>query len=584
MAFTTVLFLALLIAGYFLIPKLFKSSGPTDNSIAVLPFRLLSEESDKQYLADGWMNTIVLHLSNISDLRVIPRISVEQYRNTSKTAKEIAQELNVKFILYGSILISEDSLRLGLQLINTMEERSNVWNHEIGENLKNTFSVQSKVALDVAEKIEVAVSPGEKKIIELVPTTDLSAYDFYLRGNEYYFRSYGEADIQDAIGEYWRAINIDSSYALAWVRLAGCYRFLFWLGHDRSEQNVSLSKTYLDKALSISPNLKEVRIENAIYYYHCKPDYKKSLKLLGKLISDYPLDAEIHAWTGYVYRRKGEPRKTLEHLDNAINLNPSHWAHWYGVALLLTEYHLPESKDAESYYYKTIALNPSYSTIYAVFFNYYIRHGQLTKAKEFLQTYEDKFDSNLAKLNNALLDLYARNYNEAIQFTQSLPEGVISKKFGFNHSKHHYLALIYRAMHDDIKAAEHFNLEKDFQEKNLKDSKYDFNLYAALGYAYAGLGKKELALESIRKYQEIYCDFFHDANTAHFIKYPKCEILVMLREYDLALEELDKFMKQFGYSYIGYLKFDPIWDPVRNHEKFNEIIANYDYQFNLRDD
>jgi len=222
MAFTTVLFLALLIAGYFLIPKLFKSSGPTDNSIAVLPFRLLSEESDKQYLADGWMNTIVLHLSNISDLRVIPRISVEQYRNTSKTAKEIAQELNVKFILYGSILISEDSLRLGLQLINTMEERSNVWNHEIGENLKNTFSVQSKVALDVAEKIEVAVSPGEKKIIELVPTTDLSAYDFYLRGNEYYFRSYGEADIQDAIGEYWRAINIDSSYALAWVRLAGC--------------------------------------------------------------------------------------------------------------------------------------------------------------------------------------------------------------------------------------------------------------------------------------------------------------------------------------------------------------------------
>jgi len=139
-------------------------------------------------------------------------------------------------------------------------------------------------------------------------------------------------------------------------------------------------------------------------------------------------------------------------------------------------------------------------------------------------------------------------------------------------------------MHDDIKAAEHFNLEKNFQEKNKIDSKYDFNLYAALGYAYAGLGKNELALESIRKFQEIYYDIFGHGYTAHYSKYQKCEILVMLGEYDLALEELDKFMKQYGYSFIGYLKFDPIWDPVRNHEKFNEIIAYHDYQFNLRDD
>src|SRR5664280_1907324 len=81
----SVIVLALIILGYFFIPKLFNSSKLVDKSIAVLPFRLLSNEPDKQYLADGMMEAILLHLQKFKDLRVLDRTSVEQYRETKKT-------------------------------------------------------------------------------------------------------------------------------------------------------------------------------------------------------------------------------------------------------------------------------------------------------------------------------------------------------------------------------------------------------------------------------------------------------------------------------------------------------------------
>jgi tetratricopeptide (TPR) repeat protein len=95
----SVILLALIILGYIFIPKLFKSSEPVEKSIAVLPFKLLSDEPDKQYLADGMMEAILLNLSKIKDLRVVSSTSVEQFRMTTKTARQIGKELGVEYLL-----------------------------------------------------------------------------------------------------------------------------------------------------------------------------------------------------------------------------------------------------------------------------------------------------------------------------------------------------------------------------------------------------------------------------------------------------------------------------------------------------
>ena len=120
-----------------------------EKSIAVLPFKSLSDDPEKQYLADGVMDAILLHLSKIEDMRVMARTSVEQYRETDKTASEICKELDVAYLLEGSFQKYGDQARLIVQLIIPGME-GHVWANEYNRNWKDIFSVQSEVAQTIA--------------------------------------------------------------------------------------------------------------------------------------------------------------------------------------------------------------------------------------------------------------------------------------------------------------------------------------------------------------------------------------------------------------------------------------------------
>jgi TolB-like protein len=154
-----------------------------DKFIAVLPFESLSDDPEQQYLADGVMYAILLHLSKIEDLRVLSRISVEQYRTTDKTATEICQELDVGYLLVGRFRKHVDQARLFVYLIQSGKE-DYVWTGEYDREWKDIFTVESEVAQIIAGELNAAISPEEKELIEKIPTTNLTAYDFYQRGRE----------------------------------------------------------------------------------------------------------------------------------------------------------------------------------------------------------------------------------------------------------------------------------------------------------------------------------------------------------------------------------------------------------------
>jgi TolB-like protein len=158
-----------------------------EKSIAVLPFKYMSDESEKQYLADGAMDDIILHLSKIEDLRVMSRTSVEQYRETDKTATVICQELDVAYLLEGSFQKHGDQVRLIVQLIRPGKE-GHIWANEYNRSWKDIFSVQSEVAQNIARELHAVITPEEIQLIEKKPTTSLTAYDFYQRGREEYIR------------------------------------------------------------------------------------------------------------------------------------------------------------------------------------------------------------------------------------------------------------------------------------------------------------------------------------------------------------------------------------------------------------
>ena len=120
----------------------------------------------------------MLHLSKIEDLRVMDRTSVEQYRETYKTTANIAQELDVVYLLEGSFQMVSDQARLIVQLIRPGKE-GHIWAKDYNKNWKDIFSVQTELAKAIARELEVEITPQEKQLIEKIPTIDLTALDFY---------------------------------------------------------------------------------------------------------------------------------------------------------------------------------------------------------------------------------------------------------------------------------------------------------------------------------------------------------------------------------------------------------------------
>ena len=281
----SVILLGLIVLGFFFIPKLLKSVEQPDKSIAVLPFKLLSDEPDKQYLADGMMDAITLHLSKIKDLRVISRTSIEQYRGTTKTTHNIGQELGVEYLLEGSFQKFGDNARLIVQLIKAKEER-HAWANEYNSKWEDVFSLQSEVAQKIAGELNAVISPEEKQLIDKTPTTSLTAYDFYQRGKDEYYKG----KLEKASDFYRKALEYDSTFAQAYTGLALIYSAKFYW-------KTFFTEKFLDSTLILA-NI--------------------ALKYNNQL-------AEAYTIRGDYYNEIAKPELAIEEYDKAIKFNPNDW-------------------------------------------------------------------------------------------------------------------------------------------------------------------------------------------------------------------------------------------------------------------
>jgi TolB-like protein/Flp pilus assembly protein TadD len=573
----------LIVLGIIFLPKLLNPEDGIEKSIAVLPFIDDSPDENNSHIINGLMEEILINLQRVRDLNVISRNSVEQYRGEMKpTTPEIARKLGVNYIVEGSGQKYGDNLRLRVQLIVISKgKEKHLWGKVYEKEItqpEDYFNIQSEVAESIAGELHAVITPDEENIIDAKPTTDLTAYDFYLRGKDYQKRSYQEEDMRYAVQMYQKAVDIDPGFVLAWVGLAACSRSLFWFSHDKSEENLSRTKEYLDEALSLSPKLKEVRFEEARYYYHCQRDYLKSLQILEELKAEYPEDADIYLWIGYLYRRMGEFRKSLEYNNHAISLEPSDWDKWSnasGTYSVLRNY-----LDAEKYMKKAADLNPSNSGSYGDLTDLYINSGQLEKAKEFLINNEKSFDPFDIDAIRARLEFLNRNYEEAIKITQTLKKIEFSTQ-NFYDTKHLKLGIMYRANSNDDLAKRNFSIARDTILKKINKSKNDQRLYMALGIACAGMGLKEEALEAGKKALEI-LDFTKDAHGGADPEMNMVRILVIVGNFNEAMNRLERVIEHSGRIIsVEILKLDPFWDPVRNNAKFQEIINNPEYQIEL---
>jgi TolB-like protein/AraC-like DNA-binding protein len=246
-------------------------------SIAVLPFKNESADSSNVYLINGLMESTLNNLQQIPSLKVISRTTSEKYRDTKKSIPEMAKELNVNYFVEGSGQKMGDNILLNIQLIEAATDR-HVWAKQYRRETGDIFELQHEIAKNIADEIEVVITPEADRRIRQRPTNNLVAYDYFLKGRELFYRS-GRGDLDSSLHYFAKAIEYDSTFALAYATAATVHYYLdiFMLKKTHEKALDSCA----DRALKYGPGLAESNIAKGVSYA-AKKKYSEAVVYLEK--------------------------------------------------------------------------------------------------------------------------------------------------------------------------------------------------------------------------------------------------------------------------------------------------------------
>jgi TolB-like protein len=236
-------------------------------SVAVLPFVDMSAEQDQGYFCEGVAEEILNALTKIRQLSVTARSSSFQYKAGAGDVREIGRELGVKTILEGSVRKSENRLRVTAQLVK-VSDGYHLWSKTFDEELKDIFAIQDDIAACIAESLLEVITPTEQSAIRTTSTVNVSAYEYYLRGRQF-FKRFRKMDIEYARQMFRQAIQIDAEFALAWAGYADCHSFLVMYADPQPSYREEASDAS-KRALELSPDLAEAHASRGLAYLVCE--------------------------------------------------------------------------------------------------------------------------------------------------------------------------------------------------------------------------------------------------------------------------------------------------------------------------
>ena len=267
-----------------------------EKSIAVLPLENLSHDPDNAYFAEGMQDEILARLSKIADLKVISRTSTQKYKSAPDNLREIAKQLGVGNVLEGSVQKSGDAVRVNVQLINALND-AHLWGDVYERKLTDIFAVESDIAKTIADTLQAKLTGAEKQLIAAQPTTDLTAYELYLKGRSLWSKRGGE-NLRQAIGFYEQAIARDPKYALAYTGLAEAYVLLPAYTATAPQDAYPTAKAAALKALQLDEKLAEAHTALGLLLCFGDLDMAGSISEFQRAIALNPNYATAHHWYG----------------------------------------------------------------------------------------------------------------------------------------------------------------------------------------------------------------------------------------------------------------------------------------------
>ncbi len=317
-------------------------TGVGEKSVAVLFFENLGGSKDDEYFRDGMTEDIITELSKIKELQVFPRAAVLAYRDKSVTGPQVGRELNAACVLSGSLRRAGNRLRITAQLIQTQTGHS-IWAERYDRELKDVFEVQDEIARSISQALRIKLSPQEEKAIARKETRNAQAYDYYLRGRQF-FHQFRRKGFDFARQMFARAIVIDPNYARAYAGVADCCSFLY-MYWDSTEDNLKEAEAASKKALEIDPELAEVHAASGLAF-SLRKDFANSQKEYERAIQLDPKLYEAYYFYARTLFQSGDLTRAAEMYEQATRLNPDDYQ---AVSLLVGVYHgLGREAEAES--------------------------------------------------------------------------------------------------------------------------------------------------------------------------------------------------------------------------------------------
>lgn len=317
--YLTLLILVLAGIGFTSVYFIQKFSVGKEKSIAVLPFKNLSENRENQYFADGVVEDILDRLAKINELKVVSRTSVEQFRESTESAPEIGNKLGVNYLLEGSVQRHNEKVRITIQLIDAKNDR-HILSEKIDRDMEDILVLESDIAKLIADKLQAAISPQEKQLIEKAHIHNTEAYDYYLMGR-YYWNLRTTYSFEKCSEYFEKAISADSTYALAYAGLADIYYLLGLNMRDPTkyfDKAVDLAK----KAMEIDKNLPEAYAVFGIIKAEVFWQWTESEKYFEKAMEIDSNNLVTLYYYSVLLGIIGEFDTSRKYIDRAIELAP----------------------------------------------------------------------------------------------------------------------------------------------------------------------------------------------------------------------------------------------------------------------
>ncbi len=530
--------LALVILVALFLNRLLKNGEVPERSIAVLPFINESPVDSNKYFINGIMEEVLNNLQLIGDFRVLSRTSTSRYKGPDKSSiSDIAKDLGVNYIVEGSGQKYGSMFRMRVQLIRATGKEDHLWGKTFELKLEKTadlFRIQSDISRAIAFELKTVLTPVEKLMIDKVPTIDMTAYNLYLKAEDYksnFQSTYDLSSYKTSVNLYNAALEVDSMFARAYTGLSEIYGIRYFYQTYFKENFLDSAKYFLEKAISIDDRLPEA-------YF-------------------------IKGMISYLY---GDGREAVANYDKALRLKPN-YSRAYGEKGRTLTWLLHDFVAGIEDYQKALTLirgeeRPGMIKLLA---RAYLDAGFVEQAKNLYgEAYKLDGKALSYMLNMSWLEYSNGNFIESVKF---------GHKATAIDSAHNIDLFIYNISGNDEEA---FFWAKKMAEE-IKRGQLTFTQTHRIGYAYYKIGKTREAdyffneqlrygLEGIKLNR-----LFTQRRASH---YDLAATYAFLGQKDKAYKYLAEFSKLDFYQlwWVTLIKNDPLFDSIRGEERFQTLI------------